>query len=70
MAKKKKHEFLGLTLKVKCPKDDSEVTIELSEHDIRSTSQECDMCGSHGDITIDFECPVCGEFHEHELKSW
>jgi len=71
MAKKKNvHEFLGLFIKVICPVKNEEVTIQLTEYDIMATNQECELCGSHGDITVDFKCPLCGESHSHEIRGW
>ena len=74
MGKKKQqkplHEIIGIFLKAKCPVTGKEFELKLSEHDIRSHSQECEICGSHGDMTIDYTCPECKEFHEYEIKSW
>jgi ribosomal protein S27E len=70
MAKKQPHEVLGFFIKVKCPVTGKEVDIKLSEYDISSTSQECEICGSHGDVTVNFKCTECNETHEHEIRSW
>ena len=68
--KKHEHDFLGIFIKIKCPVVETEVIIELSVHDITSCDSPCELCGSHGDITVDYTCPACGESHSYELKSW
>ncbi len=44
-------------------------TVYVSEHDFMSLNQECELCGSHGNITVDVKC-ACGETHSIEIKSW
>jgi hypothetical protein len=68
--KKSTHTVHGLFLKVTCPKTSKEVMIEISVYDIMHSEQECEICGSHGEISVDFKCPECGEFHEHEIRKW
>lgn len=33
-------------------------------------SQECECCGSHGDVKTAFSCKHCSCYHEVELSSW
>jgi hypothetical protein len=70
VSRKHVHDVAGIFLKVKCHKTGADVLVELSQYDFHTSSQECDTCGSHGSVTIDFTCPECGESHEYELKSW
>ena len=70
MSKHIAHEILGIFLKVKCPVKDKEGEVKIDGERIYTRSQECDICGSHGDTTVDYDCPVCGQTHEFEIKSW
>jgi transposase len=64
------HELLGIFLKVKCSKNGEAFEIEVSENDLYASSQECEICGSHGEVTVTYTCPVCGEIHDFQIKSW
>ena len=44
-------------------------TVDVSVHDIMASHQECDLCGSHGGITVDVKC-ACGDYHEIDIRSW
>ena len=68
--KKPKHEMIGLFLKVKCPIKDTEVMIELRGDEVTASEQECEICGSHGEVSVFFQCPECKEYHDIELRSW
>ena len=68
--KKIEHTFVGMYIKVKCHSTDEEVMIEVSVHDFHASDSECELCGSHGEISVDYKCPVCGQHHEYELQSW
>jgi transposase len=72
---KKEHKTIvewKLTLEYKCPVTGKIVNKEIGQHDISSCESECDLCGSHGDITISmFKCPSCGKYHDDlEIDSW
>ena len=71
MAKNKKleHKILGVFIKVICPISMHENIIEIS-NDVTANSQECEICGSHGDVSVMYTCPDCGQWHDHEIKSW
>ena len=46
-------------------------SIDIDAGDINSSSQECDLCGSHGSMTIWITaCPQCGKYHDIEIKEW
>ena len=44
-------------------------TIAVSEHDFYQDSSSCELCGSHGYLSVDVKCR-CGKTHEIEIKSW
>lgn len=50
--------------------DELKKEILIRDFDITASSQECDICGSHGDITLYvFNCE-CGKSHDIEIRSW
>lgn len=54
-----------------CPITKEKVDMDLI--DIMAYESECDMCGSHGAITIEVpvKCPSCKKTHNDiEYKSW
>ena len=59
------------SLKYFCPNLEKDIDVNISSCSFSSSSQECDICGSHGDITlyIDNACE-CGKFHDLEIRSW
>jgi len=70
MATKITHEFIELLVKAKCSKTGKEFTVPVGIWDIYASEQECELCGSHGEMTVDIHCPECGQTHSHTLKSW
>ena len=50
--------------------DGSEVIVKADDISILSHEEECDLCGSHGEVEVDFTCPLCGNYHEVKLLSW
>ena len=54
--RKSQGEFLSVT--IKCPEGH---LIEDASPDIYSSNQECDLCGSHGEITLTYSCAECAE---------
>ena len=59
-----------LTLTYKCSKTKKNVTVELKSSDFSASSSECEVCGSHGEVEIYWDCTSCGKSHTIELKSW
>lgn len=50
---------------------DTSVTVPKSEAHFLASESECEMCGSHGEITIDvYDCPNCKKNHEIAIKEW
>ena len=35
-----------------------------------SRDADCGMCGSHGNITVGFECEYCGVEHQIKIREW
>lgn len=47
------------------------VTVEITVDNINSSESECELCGSHGHMSIDIPtCPGCGKYHTIEVKEW
>jgi len=64
---KSKVEVKGL--KIYCEKLDKEIMVDIKNCFWDSGQSECEVCGSHGNVSVDFKCE-CGKDHEVELKSW
>lgn len=43
---------------------------DIPHHDFSAADDECDLCGSHGHISVTLKCPKCGEFFEVEIQTW
>lgn len=35
-----------------------------------ANSSECDLCGSHGEIILNFKCSKCGYYQDIQVSSW
>jgi transposase len=56
-------------VKIKCGIDVVEVPID--DIGFSARSDECELCGSHGDVTVEVRrCPNCGKSHDIEVESW
>lgn len=50
---------------------DIPTSCDIDVGDINSSESECDLCGSHGSMTIWIsKCPQCGKYHDIEVKEW
>ena len=58
------------SITITCGKTGKEVVVPASVLQWSVRRQECEMCGSHGDATVEFECPDCGKTHEIEVYSF
>jgi hypothetical protein len=69
---KKKIEIWWLKLFYTCPTMNKQVEMEVNEHHFSSSESECELCGSHGNISLTaFKCPACGKFHDSfDISSW
>lgn len=65
---KKKDESKVVGIVIYCDNLKKEVIIKGIE-DLSSSSQECEICGSHGSISLYTKCE-CGEYHDIEIRSW
>ena len=46
-------------------------TIKVDGHDFSSSESDCELCGSHGSVSVDLKCPKCGYQHlDFELNGW
>lgn len=56
-----------------CSYLDKNIEVEIDNKDLHnylsSSDSECDLCGSHGDITLEVKCE-CGYYHYFEISSW
>ena len=71
MAKKKeeKVEAKALSMTFFCPKMNKQIVIEVAHLEWHASESECDMCGSHGGVSVYYKCE-CKQTHEIEVKSW
>lgn len=67
---KKKDESKVVGIVYFCDTLKKEFVLKDVDNSLSSFSQECDMCGSHGSITLYITNCECGGFHDIEIKSW
>ena len=67
MKKARKSELVSV--RIYCPKLKKNVVVKANIIDWSACDQDCEMCGSHGDVSASIKCK-CGKYHEIELKSW
>lgn len=67
MKSKKRAEFISIKVKCVCGKVGD---LTGNETDFTGCDDECEMCGSHGRVTVGFVCPKCKKYHDIELSSW
>jgi len=65
-----KHELKNIHVEYLCSKCEKTFKARISEHDISSWSQDCELCGSHGSMEIDVDCEGCGKHVSFEIRSW
>lgn len=69
---KKTHDY-GLKMSVSyiCPKTGKRHSVSIQEYDITSSEAECELCGSHGSVTVSIQkCKGCNKFHDIDIRSW
>jgi hypothetical protein len=66
--KKPESEFLCARIKCSCGETHTIEKVHLSFGAV--VDDECEVCGSHGRIWVDFHCPSCKHYSEIELSSW
>jgi hypothetical protein len=72
MAKKKakaKRKAEVKAISIYCPNKKRIVSVPLVNLSWNAHADECEICGTHGDVSVDVSCP-CGKSHEIELSSW
>lgn len=70
MAKKKPKRKAELkSISIYCPNKKRIVSVPLVNLSWSADDSECEMCGSHGSVEVEFECK-CGKSHSIELDSW
>ncbi len=65
----KKKEATLKSARIHCPKLGKVVTLPAGSLSWSAADDECDMCGSHGHVTMTVTCE-CGKYHDIELSSW
>jgi Zn finger protein HypA/HybF involved in hydrogenase expression len=72
MARGRKIEFkLGrIWIEFNCNKCEKWHKVEVDVNDFSHWEAECELCGSHGGLSVDVKCPGCGYTREIELRSW
>lgn len=63
-----KTKFKVKSVNIECPTCGI-VEIPLENIYFSGTSQDCEVCGSHGEVTLITKC-ICGEHIEIELSGW
>lgn len=58
------------SLSVYCPVLDKEISLLLSDVSFGGSESECEMCGSHGSVTLSIYKCQCGGMHDIVLKEW
>lgn len=53
---------------IECPK--CKIKSEVNTEDIYFDFKSCDICGSHGYISVDFICTNCSHESEIFLREW
>jgi hypothetical protein len=65
------HDLKKISISYMCSKTNKVYTVKVTEHEIKTSSGECDLCGEHGHVSIEIKkCPGCGKYEWIELKSW
>ena len=68
--KKKDRVTKLLTLSFRCGNCNGDVTIDSNKGNFWADSSECDLCGSHGHITVSFWCPACNAHQTVEVYDY
>lgn len=52
-----------------CPKLEKNVSVRSEELEWDFGEDDCELCGSHGHLAVEFKCK-CGGTHRVELRDW
>jgi len=72
MARGKKIEFTleSITVKFHCSKCDKSHRVKVDEFAFNHWSSPCELCGSHGELSVDVKCPGCGTSRSIEISGY
>ena len=72
MARGKKIEFelKGIKVSFNCNKCEKIQIVEIDRYSFSHWESPCELCGSHGGISIDVTCPDCKTTREIEISSF
>ena len=65
-----KHELVAMYIEFSCSKCEKNIRFKFKDFDLNAHVQDCETCGSHGDVTADMKCVGCGKNITLELKGW
>jgi hypothetical protein len=57
-----------LSVEAQCPK--GHVTQLGESVNVTGWEQDCELCGSHGGVELDFVCAECNKSYTIDLNSW
>ena len=70
MVKSREVESRVLTLTAVCEYCNREVSLTYENVRFHGGSYECELCGEHGDVSMDATCPECDKRIEVVLAEW
>ena len=56
-------------LKIKCGNRRPRL-YDFKDITMSATEEDCELCGSHGNIEMEFKCKDCGKHHAMKIKEW
>lgn len=65
----KKEEVKMMGVVIFCPTLNKNITL-TENYSISAHEGECEMCGSHGEISMFVTKCECGKSHDIEISSW
>jgi hypothetical protein len=65
--KRPEAEALKMTFKCSCGKI---LTVPIEKLQFSYGESECDLCGSHGALEVNYLCEGCNKWREAQLKEW
>lgn len=72
MAKRKKVEFELKEIKISfhCSKCEKVQEVVVDRYAFSHAEYPCELCGSHGHVSVDVTCPECKKSKEVEIDSF
>jgi transcription elongation factor Elf1 len=52
-----------------CPNTNQDVTVSAYDT-VHANQVKCELCGTHGEIYIRFNCVLCGKEHRVSISRW